>query len=148
MVMIILLSLCCLFPGCIRPPMPAECKEFFSLPLDQRGKVISTYSLEKQLRLYRCGLDRRPPDRYLARYIADRGEDAVPVLLQRLETEKDELLQYGIIEIFEAMSSKGHLRNRSDVITRIRTVVAHMKISTFREMAQEDLNRIEKNSIG
>jgi len=126
--------------------MPTECREFFALPLDQRGSVISTYPLEKQLRLYRCGLSRRPPDRYLARYIAARGEVVIPVLLEKLESEQDELFQYGIVEIFEAMSAKGFLKTRSDVIARIRTVVNRMKIAAFRERAQEDLDEIVKNS--
>lgn len=121
----------------------------FSIPLDQQGKVFSGYPLEKQLNLYRCGLkNRRPPAIYLADYIADRGQAAIPLLLEKLETEKDELFQSGLIDIFEVMSIKGYLRNKPDAINRIRLVVAKMKISTFREMAQEDLDKIEKNSAG
>lgn len=140
------LLLCCVFASCIPPTMSSECREFFAHPLDQRGQVLSTYPLDKQLRIYRCGLNRRPPDRYLARLIADGGEAHIPVLLERLETEKDEQSQYGVIEIFEAMSVKGYFRNRPDAIERIRKVVAKMKIPTFQQMAQEDLERIEKNS--
>jgi hypothetical protein len=125
--------------------MPKECQEFFDVPLDQRGSLISTYPLDKQLRINRCGLDRRPPDRYLTRYIAENGSVAIPFLLEKLESEKDELSQYGIVEIFEAMSAKGFLRNREDAISRIRSVVSRMKISALREMAQADLAEIEKN---
>lgn len=143
----ILLLLCCIFLDCIHPPMSSDCKEFFSVPLDQQGKALSTYPLEKQLDLYRCGMNRRPPASYLAKYIADGGENAIPVLLEKLETENDELTQYGVIDIFEVMSIKGHLRNRPDVINRIRQVVIRMKISTFKQMAQESLEKIEKNSV-
>ena len=143
----LMLPLSCVFMSCNPTPLPAECSEFFAYPLDQRGQVLSNYQLDKQLRIYRCGLDRRPPDTYLARVIADGGEATIPMLLERLETEKDELTQYGIIEIFEAMSVKGYLRNRPDAIGRIRKVVTEMKIPTFQQMAQDDLARIEKNSV-
>ena len=126
--------------------MPNECKEFFSLSLDQRGDVFPSYPLDKQLRIYRCGLDRRPPATHLAVYIADKGEPAIPALLEKLEGEKDELFQYGIIDVFQVMSVKGYLRSRSDVLKRIRQVVSQMKISTFREMSEKALTEIEHNS--
>jgi hypothetical protein len=93
-------------------------------------------------------MNRRPPDSSLTLFIAERGEAAIPTLLDKLETEKDEMFQYGIIDILEVMSVKGYLRNRRDVIDRIRQIVAKMKISTFRDMAQEGLSQIEKNSLG
>jgi hypothetical protein len=127
--------------------MPTECREFFSIPLDQQAKVFSGFSLEKQLNLYRCGLkSQRPPATYVASYIADRGESIIPVLLEKLETERDELFQAGLVDVFEVMSIKGYLRNKPDAIKRIRLVVTKMKISTFRQMAQEGLDKIEKNS--
>lgn len=127
--------------------MPTECRKFFSVPLDQQGKVFSTYSLEMQLDLFRCGLKhRRPPATYLADHIADRGAAAIPVLLEKVETEKDELFQSGLIEVFEVMAEKGYLRNQPQAIKRIREVVAAMKIPTFKETAQEDLEKIEKNA--
>lgn len=143
---LVFLLLCFFASGC-NPQMSRECKEFFALQRDQRGKALAGYPLEKQLRLYRCGLDRRPPDSYLADYIADGGQKAIPALLEELENERDELSQYGIIEIFEVMSVKGYLRDRPDVVGRIRKVVAGMKIPTFRQMPQEDLEKIEKNGL-
>ena len=49
------------------------------MPGAERNKVFPTYPLEEQLVIYRCGMNRRPPDTYLAEYIADRGESAIPV---------------------------------------------------------------------
>ena len=128
--------------------MSNECKEFFALPLDEHGAIISNYPLEKQLRIYRCALDRRPPERSLAIYIANRGAEAISPLLEKLEGEKDELSQYGIIDILQVMSVKGYLRNRPDALNRIRRVVAQMKISSFREMSEQALKDIEQNSSG
>jgi hypothetical protein len=128
--------------------MSNECRDFFSLPSSQGEKVFVTYDLDKQLRLYRCGMNLHPPDSSLALYIAERGESAIPALLDKLDAETDELFQYSIVRIFALMSLKGQLRNRSDVIDRIRQVVRKMKIPTFREMAQEELNKIEQKSFG
>ena len=102
--------------------MSNQCREFFSLSARQREKLFITYPLDDQLNIYRCGMNRRPPDTYLVAYIADRGEAAIPALLSKLEIEKEELSQLSIINIFEMMSVKGHLRNRTDVISKIRRV--------------------------
>jgi len=128
------------------PSMSTECRDFFLQPASERERLFRTYELNKQLELYRCGMNRRPPDSSLPLVIAERGRGIIPTLLDKLEAEQDELLQYGIIEIFEVMSVKGYLRNRRDVVDRIRQVASKMKISTFREMAEKDLSRIEQNS--
>ena len=132
--------------GCL-PPMSAECRAFLYQPASVREKQFRTFDLDKQLDLYRCGMRRRPPESSLSLLIAERGEQIIPTLLQKLEGEKDELFQYAIIDIFEVMSIKGYLRGRSDVVSRMRQVVARMKISIFREMAQRDLDEIEKNTL-
>jgi hypothetical protein len=134
------------FSQCLPSQTSDECKTFFSHALDEHGKIISSYEIDKQLRIYRCALDRRPPEISLAIYIANRGEPAIPVLLKRLESEKDELFQYGIVDILEVMSMKGTLRNKPDLVNRVRQVVARMKIPTFREMSEASLKTIEKNS--
>ena len=135
----------CLCLACNSSSMSNECREFFSLPASQREKLFITYSLDDQLSIYRCGMNRRPPDTYLANYIADRGEAAIPVLLTKLEIDKDELTQLAIVNIFEMMSVKGHLRNRADVISRIRQVVTRMQVSVLRGRAEESLTRIEQD---
>lgn len=144
----ILLIVWCLHSGCIKPAMSEECREFFSLPLDQHGKLISSFPLDKQIRLYRCGLDRQHPETSLAIFIAEEGESAIPFLLERLQSENDELTQVGIIDIFRVMSLKGYLRNRPDIIRSIRKVQARRTMSTFKEIAKESLETIEKNSAG
>jgi hypothetical protein len=113
---------------------------------DERGKVFPTYPLEDQLVIYRCGMNRRPPDTYLAQYIADRGEPAIPLLLTKLEQDSDELTQVSIVEVFERMAAKGYLRGKPDVINRIRTVVNRMHTQVFKDMASKSLERITQSS--
>lgn len=139
------LALCAALFGCTPPPQSGECKEFFSMPAGRREKEFRTYSLDRQLAVSRCGMARLPPETVYAAYIAERGESAVEPLAERLEGERDELTQVSIINVFEMMAVKGHLRGRRDVVERIRQVAGRMKFSAFREMAQESLTRIERN---
>jgi hypothetical protein len=140
--------LLCFTHSVCTPSVSNECKNFFSLSLDQRGEVFPSYPLDTQLRIYRCGLNRRPPATHLAVYIAAKGEAAIPTLLEKLEGERDELFQYGIIDVFQVMSVRGYLRSRSDVLKRIRQVIGQMKIPTFRKMSEKALREIEHNSSG
>ena len=126
--------------------MPERCASFFSMSGDERGKVFPTYPLEDQLIIYRCGMNRRPPDTYLAGYIADQGEPAIPVLLTKLEQDSDELTQVSIVEVFERMAAKGFLRDKPDVINRIRTVVSRMHTPVFKDMASKSLARMTQSS--
>jgi hypothetical protein len=132
--------------SCLSPPMSAQCKSFYSLSASERERVFPTYDLEKQLNLSRCGMERRPPDTSLALLIADRREPAIPILLDKLEKEMDEQMQYVIIDALEVMSVRGYLRGKPDAILRIRQVVVRMKSPVLRELAQQKLDRIEGES--
>ncbi len=144
--LLILVAIWSVHSGCVTRPMPSQCASFFALSSDERGKVFPGYPLEEQLVIYRCGMNRRPPDTYLAGYIADRGEPAIPVLLTKLEQESDELTQVSIISIFESMAAKGHLRNRADVLSKIQTVISHMRTQVFKDMASKSLEKMNQSS--
>ena len=131
--------------GCVSR-MPERCASFFSMPGNERDKVFPTYPLEDQLVIYRCGMNRRPPDTYLAGDIADRGEPAIPLLLAKLEQDPDELTQFSIVEVFERMAAKGYLRGKPDVVSRIRRVVNRMHTPAFKDMASKSLERISQSS--
>ncbi len=147
LIILIFVALSNLHSGCITPSMPSQCASFFSIPADERAKVFAAYSLEEQLVIYRCGMDRRPPDSYLADYIADRGEVAIPELLKKLEQESDELTQVSIIKIFEVMALDGKLRGRDDVLNRLRVVINRMRIQVYKSMASTSLEKMTKFSL-
>jgi hypothetical protein len=139
---LILLTILRVHWACVTPSMPPKCASFFALPGDERDQVFPAYPLEDQLIIYRCGMNRRPPDSYLAGYIANRGEPVFPILLTKLEQESDELTQVSIIRIFELMALDGHLRSRPDVLSRIRTVISHMRTKVFKDMASKSLQKM------
>jgi hypothetical protein len=84
----------------------------------------------------------------LASYIAEAGEKAIPVLLDRLKAEKDESTQADMIYIFELMADKGHLRGRLDVIEQIKHVIGSMRYSITKTEAQKTLDNIIRKSLG
>jgi|SRR5947209_74756 len=138
---------CCLYVGCV-PPIPQECEDFFSLSPQEGEQVFATYPLDKQLRIYKCGMYRAPPATWLAGPIADKGDGAIPYLFERLESDEDEMFQSDIVYIFRVMAVKGKLHGRQDVINKLRRDVARIKITAIREEAQRDLDVIEKDSGG
>ena len=137
------LLLCIVNSGC-NPP--AECREFLDLPLDRRRVEFRNYSIERQLNIYPCGRSERPPDRSLAYIIAERGDEAIPFIVDRLRSETDEGNQDNLIFILEIMSYDGHLRGKQDVIEQIRRVIFAMRFDAVRGRSLERLRRIEANS--
>jgi len=132
--------------ACVTRERPPQCATFFSLSTDKQDEVFRTYELNDQLIIYRCGMNERPPYRYLAGYIAERGESAIPLLLERLALDRDELTQVSIIAIFEVMSEKGYLRNRSDVFDAVRKTINQMRIQVFKDMASRSFDRMMRLS--
>jgi len=96
--------------------------------------------------MYLCAMRGEPPDLDLAYVIADRGEAAIPLLMDKLKITKDEMDQEDLIRVFEVMSEKGYLRGRTDVVSAISDVVDQMKIAPIKEDSQELLKKIRINT--
>lgn len=124
--------------------MSSECAAFYAMPATDRRVMIKTYPLERQFELYKCGMRREPPDLGIALEIADNGEKAIPFLNDQLSKAKDEPTQSHIIYVFETMSRRGYLRNRRDIVEKIRSVVAGMKSTVFKDMGLRSLENIDK----
>jgi hypothetical protein len=132
--------------GC-GPEASEECKEYYAQPSYERDHAFrDSYSIEKQLNIYRCGMQRRPPEFGLAVYIAERGEKNLPIILDRFKAEKDEPTKVGMLFIFELMSQKGYLRGKPDVVDQLNKVVSSMQSKIGREQGEESLKKIIKNS--
>lgn len=141
----------CVNSACITlnygPPMSAECQDFYK---DREGHTedFKHYDLDKQLRIYHCGLHREPPDIMLGSYIARRGESVIPTLLQKLESATDDETKYEIIDVFSSMANLGYLRSRPEVISRTRSVVDQMNNPHWKRESEIALERIENNGSG
>jgi hypothetical protein len=120
-----------------------ECSDFFSQPVEQAEAKFRTYPIEKQFDLFSCGMRMEPQVLWPAADLADRGDPAIPFLLDRLKKESDELSQDDIIFVFELMSSKGYLDNKPFVIDELTQIVSKMKNPSVKNLSQEKLRRIE-----
>jgi len=124
---------------------PRVCKDFYNLPASQREKDFQNYPIVKQLDIYRCAMEKKPPESGWAYDIAKGGDKIVTVLVEQLRAEKDEHMQYHLINVFEIMSEKGYLKGRQDVVDQIRVKVSHISNSLVKTDAEKSLDKIEKN---
>lgn len=77
----ILLMLLTTLSGCYFVPpaiLPRECREFFNLPSRERENIFRTYSVDKQVYISVCGMNRQPREIGYAEYLAEGGEKNIP----------------------------------------------------------------------
>lgn len=125
--------------------MPAVCKQFYDLSGLAREKEFPTYPVNKQLDIYRCAMQMKPPISVWAYDIAKGGEKKIPAVMERLTAEKDEVMQYHLVRLLRVMSEEPYFRGRQDIADQIGKVVSRMRTSPLKTQAQEALNEIEKN---
>jgi hypothetical protein len=96
-----LLALTCLIAaGCNDHKLE---KSFFEKPAVDRVQRLRRYSLDEQYRIFRYGMDaREPPAMGLADPIAERGAEAVPFLIKKLNADADDITVRDILLIFES----------------------------------------------
>ncbi len=123
-----------------------ECKSFLALSTTERQIESRKYSPDKQIDLYLCAMKQEPPDLELANQLSDRGEEAIPLLRERLKDAKSEVDQHDLIYVFELMSRKGHLRGKTQLVAEISDVVDAMTIAPVKEDTRDILKRIRINS--
>ena len=123
-----------------------ECDAFLALSLSERKVESRKQPTEKQIEMYLCAMRGKPPDLDLADVIADRGEAAIPLLMNRLKTSKDEMDQEDLIRVFEVMSDKGYLRGRTNVVSAISDVVDQMKLVSGQITASPTPRRLWRES--
>jgi hypothetical protein len=144
LLLIVLLCSLGLIQGC-QPDASADCKAFDALNANQQQAEFKHYPLEQQFEIFRCGVQREPPDIGLSVYIAAGGEKNVPFLLAKLRTEKSEAVQRYIIFVFEIMSRRGYLHGRQDVIDQSEEAISKMTIPFLKESSQESLKIIKES---
>lgn len=117
--------------------------DFFELPSNELEQKFSEYPLEEQFRLFRYGNDKlEPPYVELADPIAKRGNEAVPFLLTKLESETDELGIRDIVLIFEMMAYYKSYNVNEDqrLMSLVSSKIATM--TTWKSVTMKMLDRI------
>ena len=123
--------------------LSSDCTDFFGLDEAQRKEKFKTYPIEKQLALYRCAMQREPPNGELAYYIAEGGQGHIPLLLERLKSAS-EPDKADIIYVFKAMSILGKLDCRQDVVDQVEQAAAGLRVKVYRDNALGDVAEMKK----
>jgi hypothetical protein len=133
-----------MYAGCNLRVYSPECRDFTNLSREQQRSEFQRQPVEKQLDLYLCKMSEHPSDISYADPIADRGPEVIPLVLARMrradDTDKAKLLY-----IMEALSDRGHLRQRVDVYAELSKMVDEMNPVT-RGRCEERLKKIAINS--
>lgn len=124
--------------------LPAECRQFFDMPQERQKEEFRGYPIEKQVRVYICGMRHEPPQIMLAADIAAGGPDNIPYLLGRLKTDPNEGNKADIIFIFSMLAAHGHLKGRQDIVAELEQVVASIKQPGYRDKAKRSLEAIKQ----
>jgi hypothetical protein len=123
-----------------------ECEAFLALSPTNRDIEFKKYSAARQIDMYLCATKQEPPGLELADQISDRGEEAIPLLMEKLKTANSEVDKHDLIYVFEVMSRTGYLRGRTDVVAEISDIVNGMKVAPVKEDSRERLKKIQINS--
>ncbi len=83
----------------------------------------------------------------LARPIAERGQTAVPFLLEKLNSTPDDMTVRDVLLIFETMSSTKSYEVKSNLplMNTLRLRVSAIKDSGWKDVCSNMLGRIETN---
>ena len=132
-------------PSC-KHDTPPVCKGFYDLSGTVREKEFPTYAVDKQLDIYRCEMQKKPPASGWAYDIAKGGEGKLAAVTQRLKAEQDPVMQYHFIHLLQIMSEEHYFRGKHHIVNEVREVISRMGSSPVRTKAEEALSEIEKNA--
>lgn len=126
--------------------LTAECGRYCSLSLERRHAEFRAQPLEKQLDIIHVcrhesacrGGDSDPADKEIIDLVAERGESAVPLLVERLREETDEERQSELIAIFRSMGLKGYLKGRRDVAALVSEKASQQRGGFITRLLEEE----------
>lgn len=83
--------------------MPPEYRKFFALPSHEQEARFKEFPLKKQVDVYVHAMYIEPPRTEYLRYLARNGKRVIPVILARLEVEKNDNVKANLISVFKEM---------------------------------------------
>ena len=138
-----LLALTCLIAaGCKDHKLE---KSFFEKPAVDEVQRLRRYSLDEQYRIFRYGMDKiEPPAMGLARPIAERGADAVPFLVNKLNADAGDIAVRDILLIFEMMEASGSYKVSANgsLLSLLTSRVSKMRDKGWQDICFQGLEEI------
>ncbi|MGH9966656.1 MAG: hypothetical protein ACREBG_02320 [Pyrinomonadaceae bacterium] len=143
--MFVVLLFACLLEGCSR--IPPEYRPFLVLSPDQRHAEMQKLPIEKRIDYYLAGVRYlHPPQIGLADDMAKEGKQAIPVLLDRLKREKDEMTKFDIMYIFKVMHGSYYgLKDETEAIAQLKQTTNGMRDPSWKSRSEELLKFIVDN---
>jgi hypothetical protein len=128
---------------------PSDYNKFRQLPLERQRCEFSKLPLDKQIDFHLYSMVREPPDFQLGIYVAQKGKDALPRVLERFENEPEDYRKEAISQIFKEMHTLGYvnLNEEKDALDRIKIVVSKMTAPQWKEIAEKNVFYIESHSF-
>ena len=127
---------------------PTEYKKLFYLPEQQQEETFKQFPLDKQVDAYVYAMYVEPPLTRYARYLAGNGENALPVLLRRLESEQSDTTKAHLIYAFKEIHERHYsLRTERATVDSISRVISNMK-DEYRKTQSEQYLKVIQESPG
>jgi hypothetical protein len=121
----------------------AEFAAFRSLPRENQHIEFQQFPLNKQIDYYLYCMASEPPDPIFTNDIVVQGITVVPVLLQRIASEKSDHRKYFIIVLLEQINQQPTpLNNRQEIRDKLTPEIDNMKDQFWKEQATQSLNHI------
>ena len=121
-------------------------RNFFDSEYDQSGTRFETYSLRDQIKIYLYGMQFVSPTvPVLARPIAQRGTEAIPILLTTVEENTNDQTIKDVLVVFSTMQEVGsyNVQRNAPLMKRLGNYVKNMQNIIFKGYAQASLDRIK-----
>jgi hypothetical protein len=128
---------------------PAEYFEFRKLSLDEQHAKFRTFPFEKQIDFHLLSMVNEPPDSRFSEDIASRGNEALPVLINRINAEREDYRRVDLMVVFVTMHQRFlNLAHNRNVLEALRQIVPKMENKTWKAMFRENLAFISDPATG
>ncbi len=137
---------CCTLLAC--DPVEPQCEEFLRQHIPQRRSHFEKHSLYEQVDLYVCAiLHTHPMDGWLAVSLASKGKIVVPLLLERMELERQDVVKVELIFVFVMMQEGAYYDvNADDATMRVLERVVSLLSEPMNEEGIELLEKLKELS--
>jgi len=145
---LVMVAAACIGSPCSRE-YPLEHEAFLELPRDQRKAALEQHPPEEQVDLYVSAmLVKHPPDLELADAVAANGTRVLPLLIERLQAEKREVVQVDLLYVLLRMQQMGEadVAGDAETMATLEGVVSAMKDPAWKREASDFVNRIRAGS--
>lgn len=124
-------------------------RNFFEIEYDQAGSRFESYSIPDQIKIYLYGVQSvTPPATVLSRQIAEHGKEAIPAIMNELNTNPTEENIKDLMVVFETMQRIGtyDVSNDKRLLRTLDNYVDNMKNKIWQGYTKINLYKIKTSN--